>query len=204
MLSIALLFGVVMAARFVPAAFRPLLRPRWLLLCAVLILPFVFWMGPLDRTFLGVAYSSQGAETAFHAFLRMMVIFIAVSIFTAAVEISALAGVFEKLGLHGLGFSLGVALNLLPGLQQSALTTWRVLQMRGGLRHQRWQGLRLMILTVITQALARAEEIALAAEVRAFTPERAQAYPITHGHLDGLIITASVLAVAAAVICRLV
>lgn len=183
------------ATRLVPGAFRPLVRARWMILCAILILPSIFWGGPLDRNILGIAYSSQGLEIAYLGILRMVVIFLSVSIFTSAVEISALAGIFEKLGLHGLGFSMGVAMNLLPNLQQSALTTWRVLQMRGGFRRQRWNGLRLMTLTVITQALSRAEEIALAAEVRAFTPEKAQAYPIARGNYDGLIIVASILVV---------
>ena len=203
-LIVASLLGGVMAVWFVPGAFRPLVRPRWIILCGILILPSIFLAGPLDSSILGVSYSSQGLLMALYALLRMLVIFLAVSVFTSAVEISALAGVFEKLGLHGLGFSLGVALNLLPSLNQSALITWRVLQMRGGFRHQRWKGLRLMTITVITQALSRAEEIALAAEVRAFTPEKAGAYPIAQGKLDGPIIAASILAVVAALLVRFI
>jgi energy-coupling factor transporter transmembrane protein EcfT len=204
MLILAALLGGVTTACFVPGAFRPLVRPRWVVLCTILILPSIFLAGPLDRSILGISYSSQGLLATFYALLRMVVIFLAVSVFTSAVEISALAGVFEKLGLHGLGFSMVVAMNLLPSLQQSALSTWRVLQMRGGFRHQRWKGLRLITITVITQALNRAEEIALAAEVRAFTPEKARAYPIAHGKLDGMIIAASTLAVVAAILVRFI
>ncbi|MCE5209672.1 MAG: energy-coupling factor transporter transmembrane protein EcfT [Chloroflexi bacterium] len=188
----------------VPGVFRPLVRARWLILCAVLILPSIFLSGNLDRQFLNIPYSSQGLTITFLSILRMIVIFLVVSIFTSSVEISALAGIFERLGLHGLGFSLGVALNLLPSLNQSALTTWRVLQIRGGFRHQRWKGLRLMTITVITQALNRAEEIALAAEVRAFTPEKAQAYPIVKGRFDKLIIFGSVLMLVLAIVIRVI
>lgn len=200
MLTLAVLVAGIAAAEFMPGAFRPLLRPRWMFLCAFLVLPSIFLGSPLDRNVLGMAYSSLGLEIAFHALCRMLLIFLSVSSFSSMVEISALAGIFERLGLRGLGFSMGVAMNLLPNLQQSTLTTWRVLQMRGGFRRQRWSGLRLMTITVITQALNRAEEIALAAEVRAFTPEQAGAYPLVAGSFDGLIIAASLLAVAAAVI----
>ncbi len=204
MLILAVAFEVVMAAWIIPAAIRPLLRPRWIIFSLILILPFLFLSDPADRAILGIGYSSQGVEAASHALLRMVGILLAVNIFTSMVEISTLAGIFEKMGLHGLGFSMGVALNLLPSLQQSTLTTYRVLQMRGGLRRQRWNGLRLMAITVITQALGRAEEIALAAEARAFTPERASAYPIAQGNFDWPIIAASSLAVAAALLSRFI
>ena len=175
----------------VPGAFSPLVLARWLILCTVLILPSIFLSGNLDRQYINIPYSSQRLTVPFLSILRMIVIFLVVSIFTSSVEIRALAGVFEKLGLHGLGFSLGVELNLLLSLNQSALTTWRVLQIRGGFRHQRWAVLKMMTHTVISQALNRAEEIALAAEVLAFTPEKAQAYPIVKGSFDKLIIFAA-------------
>jgi len=44
----------------------------------------------------------------------------------------------------------------------------------------------------------------LAAEVRAFTPEKAGAYPIAQGKLDGPIIAASILAVVAALLVRFI
>jgi len=100
------------------------------------------------------------------------------------VDIVALAGLLERFGLHGLGFSMGVALNLLPALQQSSTHAWYSLKMRGGLRKQRWRGLQLLAITVVTNALRRAEEIALAAEARAFSPEKSRAMPIKYGNWD--------------------
>lgn len=204
MLAGALLLAATAAARLGAETFRPLLRPRWIALCALLIAPSVFLAGPPDRSLLGIPYSTLGLEAAQYALLRMLLIFMAASIFTSRVEISALAAVFEKMRLPGLGFSMGVAMNLLPNLEQSALTTWRVLRMRGGFRRQRWNGLCLLAITMITQALNRAEEIALAAEARAFTPECATAYPLVSGKLDAWLIAASILAVASAAILRMV
>ena len=82
---------------------------------------------------------------------------------------------------------MGVALNLLPSLQTAALSTWHSLWMRGGLRKQRWRGVRLLLLTIITNALRRTEEIALAAEGRAFSPEQSRALPLRAGSLDWVI-----------------
>lgn len=203
-LLVMAVLGIAATAWCAPRAFRPLVRTRWILLSAVLILPSIFLAGPLDRQLLGVGYSSQGLAIALPAILRMVVIFLSMSLFTSFVEISALAGILERIGLQGLGFSLGVALNLLPSLQHSALTTWRVLRMRGGLRRQRVNALRLMTITVISQALGRAEEIAWAAEVRAFTPEKARAYPVVRGSADGVILWGSALVMVVTLIAHFV
>lgn len=177
--------GCLLAAwLFFPGAFRSLLRGRWLVMIALLALPPVFLVGEPDRSLLGVAYSSEGLLSAMQMVLRVLVVLISVQGLTSCVDIASIAGLLERAGLHGLGFSLGVALNLLPTLQQSALNAWRSLWMRGGLRKQRWRGLRLLAVTIIANALQRAEEIALAAEARAFSPERTRSLPVRVGQWD--------------------
>jgi energy-coupling factor transporter transmembrane protein EcfT len=180
-----------------PRAVRNSLSVRWLVLMVLLALPPVFFLEQADRNLWGLPYSSAGLQAGIQIALRMLVVLVAVQGFTASVDISTLAGLFERLGLHGLGFSLGVALNLLPVLQDSAAHTWHSLWMRGGLRRQRWRGLQLLLVTVMTNALRRAEEIALAAECRAFSPQRAQAFPLQAGRFDRAILLAGLLVVLA-------
>ena len=63
---------------------------------------------------------------------------------------------------------------------------WHSLRMRGGLRGRRGlRGLQLMLLAVMTNALRHAEDIVLAADVRAFQPEHSRCIPIRAGRLDG-------------------
>jgi len=164
-----------------------LLRLRWLLMVGLLALPPVFLLGEVDTSILGVGLSSEGLLAGTQIAMRFVVVMVAVAGFTSTVDIAAMAGLLERFGLQGLGFCLGVALNLLPALQQSATNAWRSLWMRGGLRRQRWRGLRLLLVTVVSNALRRAEEIALAAEARAFTPECARPMPIQVGRLDWLV-----------------
>ncbi len=178
-------------------AIRSCLRVRWLVLMALLALPPVLVVGEMDRTLLGISYSSEGLLVGVQIGLRMLVIMVAVQGFTASVDITSIAGLFERLGLHGLGFSLGVALNLLPVLQDSAAHTWHSLWMRGGLRRYRWRGLQLLLITIMTNALRRAEEIALAAECRAFSPQLARAFQIETGRFDRAILILGPLAVLA-------
>jgi energy-coupling factor transporter transmembrane protein EcfT len=179
---------LLIAAIVYPQIFRNLMRLRWLVMVALLALPPIFLIGDLDRSLAGIPYSSEGLQSGMQIALRIVVVLVAVQGMTSSVDIASLAGLLERAGLHGLGFSVGVALNLLPGLLLSAQNAWRSLWMRGGLRKQRGRGLRLLAVTIIANALSRAEEIALAAEARAFVPERARSMPIKIGKLDWLLL----------------
>jgi energy-coupling factor transporter transmembrane protein EcfT len=179
---------LLVAALVYPSSYQRILRWRWLLMIILLALPSVFLVGELDRSLGGIRYSSEGLTTAVQIVARVLVILISVEGFTSSVDISSVGGLLERAGLHGLGFSIGVALNLLPALQQSALNAWRSLWMRGGLRKKRWRGLRLLFMTIMGNALGRAEEIALAAEARAYTPERSRALPVKVGKWDRVVV----------------
>jgi energy-coupling factor transporter transmembrane protein EcfT len=180
----ALCLGV--AVLVYPLSLKRLLRPRWLLLLALLALPPLLLLGEVDTTVLGLGLRSEGLWAGAQIAARFVVVMVAVDGFTSAVDIAAIAGLLERLGLQGLGFSLGVALNLLPALQQSAQHAWHSLWMRGGLRRQWGRAMRLLVVTVVSNALRRAEEIALAAEARAFSPDCARPMPIQVGRLDWL------------------
>jgi energy-coupling factor transporter transmembrane protein EcfT len=172
---------LVVTAVVYPHAFRRILRLRFLVMLALLALPPLFLM------------AEQGGQTALQIGLRFVVVLTAVDGFTHAVDISQIAGLLERLGLRGLGFSLGVALNLLPGLQQSSIHAWQSLRMRGGLRQKKWRGLRLLVITIVTNALRRAEEIALAAEARAFSPDHCRPAPLEISSLDRFLLPVGVL-----------
>ena len=172
-----------------PAAFRRLFRMRWLVVIGILVSSQVVWgsrLGEGKSAWDGLLAGMQMAA-------RASVILISADSLTSRVNISEVAGLFERVGLRGLGFSLGVAMNLLPALSQSATNAWHSLWMRGGLRRQRWRGLQFLIVTIIANALRRAEEIALAAETRAFSPEKALALPLKTGTLDWLVALVGVL-----------
>jgi energy-coupling factor transporter transmembrane protein EcfT len=176
-----------------PRAFRRLMRLRWLVMIVLLALPPLFFLGDRDRSLWGIPYSSQGLVSSLQIILRVIVVLVAVDGFTSSVDIACIAGLFERFGLRGLGFSMGVALNLLPSLQMAAVNTWHSLWMRGGLRQQRLRGIRLLLLTIITNALRRTEEIALAAEGRAFCPEHCRAMPLRAGSLDRVVMAGAVI-----------
>ncbi|MDZ7844405.1 MAG: energy-coupling factor transporter transmembrane component T [Anaerolineales bacterium] len=171
-----------------PGVWRGALTGRRLVLLGLIAVPPLFLVGEVDRVVLGVGLSSEGVRAAVQIALRFVVVMVALEGMTNAVEIAAIAGLLERLGLKGLGFSMGVALNLLPCLQQSLNQSWQTLKMRGGLRKQWWRGLRLFALTASSCALMRAEEIALAAETRGFHPEKARPMGTQKSRMDWVLL----------------
>ncbi len=176
-----------------PSALGRILKPRWLLILASLFLVNVFFGAPeaeKDLLVLGLRLSTLGVINGAQMVLRAVVILVDADGLSASVDITEVAGLLERGGLRGLGFSLGVATNLLPDLRQSSLNAWHSLRMRGGLRSQWWRGLQLMVLTVLTNALRHTEEIVLAAEVRAFRPELSRSAELRRGIWDAWVAVA--------------
>ena len=174
---------VVVCVVYKPSLKR-LVAPRRLLLMALMAVPPIFLMRDGSGLLTDIRPTTEGLLLGMQIAVRFVVIMAALEGLTAVVDISSIAGLFERLGLHGLGFSMGVALNLLPSLQESCENVWRSMWMRGGLRRNRWRGMRMLMVTIGTNALRRAEEIALAAEARAFSPENARPLPIKTGRWD--------------------
>ena len=185
-------FSLLAAVILYPAALLRIFRPRWLLLIVLLVLATTLTTKP-DASFAGIAFSSAGFLSGLQMALRAVIIFVAVDGLSDSLDISVLAGLLERAGLRGLGSSVGVAMNLLLDLRQSIQNTWHSLWMRGGLRRQRWRGLKYFLTTVMTNALSKGEEIALAAEARAYTPERARVVPVGRGSLDFFVIVTVIL-----------
>lgn len=183
-----LLLGAVICllviAGIYPAVFKRMFNQRLVLLGLVLILPPVFMLGEVDRTLFGIAYSSEGFMAGLRAGVRFWVVVLAVFGFTQSVDISSLAGLLERFGLQGLGFSIGVALNLVPSLRDAAVKSWYSLKVKGGFRKQWLRGAQLYLVVVITNALRQAEEIALAAESRAFSPEKSRPIAVRQNKID--------------------
>jgi energy-coupling factor transporter transmembrane protein EcfT len=184
-----------------PQVLRRVIRLRYMVFLLLLALPPIFFLGEIDRSYAGVGLSSTGMAASLQIALRFIVILVAVDGFTNAVDIAAVAGLLERLGLRGLGFSMGVALNLFPCLLQSCVQTWQSLHMRGGLRRRWWRGLRLLGMTVVTNTLRRAEEIAMVAEARNFSPECCRPMPLERSSWDW--ITIPILLVSILVILQL-
>jgi energy-coupling factor transporter transmembrane protein EcfT len=194
---LSVILCLLVALVLYPAALRRMLRLRWFFLLGSLVLVNGFWMGEADVQIWGMPLSWTGLEAGMRMASRAAVILVAVDGFSSSVDISEVAGLLERLGLPGLGFSLGVAVNLLPSLRETSAITWRSLCMRGGFRHRRWRALQLFLVTIMANALRRGEEIALAAEARAYSPDHTRTLSLKSGRLDRWILAVGLVVILA-------
>lgn len=180
----ALLIGYPAAAgRLFWLAGRVRLWLPVLLTCIALFPVLLFSFGGGDPGF-----AAGGLTGAVFSGLRLaaraLVLVLAVEAVTSSVDIAQIAGILERLGFRGLGFSLGVGTNLLPSLHRSWVCARESLWMRGGFRAARWRALKLLFVTVVGNTLSRSREIAVAAECRAYDPEGSRPAPLRRGRAD--------------------
>lgn len=169
-------------------------RSRWLLFAGMMALPYLVAAVEVGPGAQPPAVSRAVLADGLRMVVRAAVIMVAANQFAGAVSIGEIAALFERAGAQGLGFALGVAVNLLPLLRQTIGSTWASMRMRGGFRRRRLHHLRLFLSTLLFSTLRRAEMIALAAETRAYSPEKSQPVPLPRGTLDlSLLVAASAL-----------
>lgn len=193
--GIALLANVVF--RYLPTG-KSTTAPVWrgfrlrrlLLFAGLMILPALISAVEVGPDAQVRAVSGAVLADGARMLVRALVIMVAVNQFANTVSIGEIAALFERAGLHGLGFALGVAVNLFPILRHTMSNTWGSMRMRGGFRRQRLHHLRLFLTTLVYTTLRRAEMIALAAETRAYSPENSHPAPLTRGVLDRYMVVA--------------
>jgi energy-coupling factor transporter transmembrane protein EcfT len=171
-------------------ALRPLRRRRfWTLILSALALgPLV--LGEKDLAWGWLQLSRAGFWMGLWMALRALCLTVAFGVALGALSVSEMARLFETVGLKGLGFALGVALNLLPTLRENATTAYHTLRLRGGFRRRPWQALKLFLITVIANALRHSDDVVNAAAARAFEPTVRRGEPVRFQRADGLLAVA--------------
>jgi len=122
--------------------------------------------------------------------LRALLLASAMLGFSRALSISDVSGLLERAGLREVGFAAGVAVNMLPLVAETASDAYQALRLRGGFRRRRLRAVRLLLVTVIANSLAYADDISGAAEARAYRPhDRGRRPPPVARRGDGLLAT---------------
>ncbi len=164
---VVLIFGLVWSRK----GLGVLRRGRfWLfVLTAVALGPFLSRKFNLGRGGLEVSRAALliGGEMAARAFA----ITVAFSVGLGPLSVSDLIAIFDRLGLRGLGFAVGIAMNLMGALREMATVTLQTIRLRGGLRRP-WVGIRLFLVTLVSNTLRYGDQLVDAATMRAFDPTR--------------------------------
>jgi energy-coupling factor transporter transmembrane protein EcfT len=108
---------------------------------------------------------------------RALTLMLAFSLGLSSLSLSDLVAISDGLNMRGLGFALGVAINMLTTLQAMARATFETMKLRGGLRRP-LVALRLFLVTLVSNTLRYGDQVVHAASVRAFDPQRGRANPI--------------------------
>ena len=178
LVALELLFGTAWSQ----AGLRPLRRVRfWIFIAtAVALGPLVargegsmvgggapMCAAPLGAGSLAILFPGLRAGLAMAA--RALALTLAFSLGLSALSVSDVIALFERLRLTGLGFALGVAMNLFNTLHEMARVTFDTIKLRGGLRRP-LLALRLFLVTLLSNTLRYGDQIVNAASVRAFDP----------------------------------
>jgi energy-coupling factor transporter transmembrane protein EcfT len=149
----------------------PLRRLRfWVFIAAAVALgPWLGRSAGLTRS--GAALSWLGLSMGLEMAGRALTLMLAFSLGLSSLSLSDLVAIFDRLRLRGLGFALGVAMNLLETLQNMAVVTFETIKLRGGLKRP-FVALRLFLVTLVSNTLRYGEQVVHAASVRAFDPRQ--------------------------------
>jgi energy-coupling factor transporter transmembrane protein EcfT len=177
-------FVIVVSTLFFPGGLRPVRRLEFWFLVASAVLLSPFLIGEKDLSLFGLSLSRQGFWAGLWMALRALSMALAVGGFAYAVSVDEMARLFEAAGLKGLGFVVGVAFNLLPTLEETARNAYQAMRLRGGFQRERLQALRMLLVTVVVNALRRGDEVVEAAEARAFRPDGPRQAPLPLGRAD--------------------
>ena len=158
----------------------------WLLV-GMLLVPAALFLAPEEAPADGVPWWLPGLLVGLQMALRALAVLVAASGFAASVSISELSALMERAGAKGLGFAIGVAVNVLPTIQETLTNAYQALRLRGGFRRERLKALRCLLVTVIANSLRHADDVVSAAEARAFSVERSRPRDIKAGRADLLV-----------------
>ncbi len=192
----ALALSAALALACHRAAFAALRAPYAWVMLALLLAPAALLGGDPSWTIGPLKLSWPGLALGLEMSARALAILLAAAGFAATVPVVAVAGLLDRFGLQGLGFSLGVAVNMLPVLQGTAATTWQAFRQRGGFRRRPLRSLRLILATMIAETLRKAEDVVAAAHARGFGASRRVA-PVPRGRRDAALAAALAAIVAA-------
>jgi energy-coupling factor transporter transmembrane protein EcfT len=182
--AFVLVAAIVFAGVFQTESLKIFLRWRiWALVLPTLALSSLL-IGERDTLVWGLRLSQEGFWAGLWMVSRALCITLAAAVFARDVSVSQMTQLFERLGMKGLGFALGVATNILPTIQETMHTSFQAMRLRGGFRSRRLHTLKLLLVTVIAGSLQRGDDIVWAAEARAFDPDRSQTMPVPLARAD--------------------
>lgn len=178
---------------------RMLARGRFWVTVASIVVLSALLLGERDLQWGFLRLSREGFLIGVWMSVRAVALMLAFAISLGSLSITEMVRLFDAANLRGLGFALGVALNLGPVLRDAVEAAYHTIRLRGGFRRP-VQAMRLFLVTVIANALRYGDDVVKSASARAFDLEATTNSTIAVGRADVLFLCAIVAAGAAILI----
>lgn len=142
----------------------------------------------VGATPVGLTVSWVGLSMGLEMAGRALTLMLAFSLGFSSLSLSDLMAVCDLLRLRGLGFALGIAVNLLDTLQEMARAIFETIKLRGGLRRP-LKALHLFLVTLVSNTLGYGDQVVKAASVRAFDPQAGRRTALSPRRADLWLVT---------------
>jgi len=188
-----------------PDAIHSLKKRRfWFFLASITVISVLAMGGEETVAVAGFNLSRAGLSAGFGMALRATTIILATTAFARTASIGGLSALFARLGVGEMGFLLGIAVNLVPLIQNTAASALLAMRLRGGFRRKRLEAMKRLVVTILVNALRHSADIACAAEARGFGGAQPAACPISITRGDRLLAAASGVFYGAMVVAQVV
>lgn len=185
------LLGTVLAVGVLSGGgrLRILARGRFWVTVASLVALSALLLGERDLQWGFLRLSREGFLIGVWMSVRAMSLMLAFAISLGALTITEVVRLFDAANLRGLGFALGVALNLGSVLRDAVEAAYHTIRLRGGFRRP-ILAVRLFLVTVIANALRYGDDVVKSASARAFDLGARTTSGIAIGGADALFLCA--------------
>lgn len=146
---------------------RILRRGRFWVTVASIVALSALLLGERDLQWGFLRLSREGFLIGVWMSVRAVALMLAFAISLGALSITEMVRLFDAANLRGLGFALGVALNLGPVLRDAVEAAYHTIRLRGGFQRP-VRATRLFLVTVIANALRYGDDVVKSASARAF------------------------------------
>lgn len=180
--ALGLVYVLAWTSLVSPGAMHTLRKRRfWLFLISITVITSLAMGGEDTIPIAGLNLSKTGLTAALGMGLRATTIILATAVFARTASIGGLSALFARTGVSEIGFLLGIAVNLVPLIQNTASRALVAMRLRGGFRRKRLDAVKRLVVTIVVNTLRHSEDIVCAAEARAFggTPLRVEPVAVT-------------------------
>lgn len=143
---------------------------RWKIWLSLLIMFLLTssLIGKKDTEVLGIWISSYGMKEGFNLGLRAIILIFATKLISKKIRVEELICYFDRFKLVGLGFSIGIGLNIISAITDCVEHTYYSAKQKGCFRRNIVFNFKLMFIRTMLNIVSLAEDVVQAAKFKGY------------------------------------